>query len=81
MSDARVLFVSKFKELEHGNPDGPSLREAVRVEPSEKSGELVGYLRAGVVLAPTASLVCDVLSPVNAVIGGLQLLTDGRWCW
>jgi hypothetical protein len=45
------------------------------------SDELVGYLRAGVVLAATTTLARDVLSPVNAVIGGLHLLTDGRWCW
>lgn len=38
-------------------------------------------MRAGVVLATTTTLARDVLSPGNAVIGRLHLLTDGRWCW
>ncbi|MGW2841399.1 hypothetical protein ACWCWD_26825 [Streptomyces sp. NPDC001493] len=81
MNDEPLLFVGDFRELEHGRPDGPSLRSAVRAHESPYARELVQYLRNGALLAATAALVHDVLSPDEAAIGGLQLLTDGQWLW
>ncbi|MFJ6514974.1 hypothetical protein ACIQMO_13555 [Streptomyces sp. NPDC091406] len=81
MSDARVPFAGDFRELGHGSPDGPSLRSAVRVEAPINACELVEYLRSGALLAATTTLVHDVLTPENSVIGGLHLLTDGHWFW
>ncbi|MGW7426129.1 hypothetical protein ACWGJB_40030 [Streptomyces sp. NPDC054813] len=75
MSDARVPFVGDFRELEQGSPDRPSLRSAIKAEASANAHELVEYLRCGVLLAATTTLVRDVLSPGKAVIGGLHLLT------
>lgn len=79
--DETFPFVGEFRELGHGRADGASLRSAVRAQEPENARELVEYLRAGTVLAATTTLVHDVLSPNNAVIGGLHLLTDGRWFW
>lgn len=79
--DEQVSFVGEFNELEHGRPDGPSLRSAVRARPCMCAHELVAYLRSGAVLAASAAVVRDVLAPDHAVIGGLQMLTDGRWIW
>ncbi len=79
--DETFPFVGEFKELGHGRPDGPSLRSAVRAQEPANARELVEYLRAGTILAATTTLVHDVLSPRNAVIGGLHLLTDGHWLW
>ncbi|MFD7454127.1 hypothetical protein [Kitasatospora sp. NPDC059827] len=81
MIDETFPFVGEFRELGHGRPDGPSLRSAVRAQEPTHARELVEYLRAGAVLAATTTLVHDVLSPDNAVIGGLHLLTDGHWLW
>nr|WP_037831766.1 hypothetical protein [Streptomyces sp. NRRL S-325] len=74
-------FVGNFRELGHGRPDGPSLRAAVQADESEHERDLVRYLRGGSVLFATPSAVPDVLSFTGAVIGGLHLLTDGRWLW
>ncbi|WP_327686246.1 hypothetical protein [Streptomyces sp. NBC_00467] len=81
MIDETFPFVGEFRELGHGRPDGPSLRSTVRAQEPESARELVEYLRAGTVLAAATTLVHDVLSPNNAVIGELHLLTDGRWLW
>lgn len=81
MNGDRVSFVGDFRELEQGDPDGPSLVSAVGAEASANARELVEYLRSGALLAATATLVHDVLSPDNAPIGGLHLLTDGQWLW
>ena len=81
MSDEIFPFVGDFRELQHGSPDGPSLRSAVCAQEPPHARELVRYLRGGAVLASTASITFDVLSSGNTVIGGLQLLTDGRWLW
>jgi hypothetical protein len=81
VADQQVSFVGEFNELEHGNPDGPSLRSAVRDHAGMYAHELVAYLRSGAVLAATVAVVRDVLAPDSAAIGGLQVLTDGRWLW
>ncbi|MGK5554789.1 hypothetical protein ACSNOI_24550 [Actinomadura kijaniata] len=74
-------FVGAFRELSHGNPDGPSLRAAVRLRGEPYESVLVKYLRAGSILAATGARVVDVLSSGAEVIGGLALLTDGEWLW
>ncbi|MFE7332664.1 hypothetical protein ACFU8W_49155 [Streptomyces sp. NPDC057565] len=79
--DERFPVVGNFRELGRGWPDGPSLRAAVRDEAPAHASELVEYLRNGTILLAATTLVHDVLSPSNAVIGGWQLLTDGRWLW
>ncbi|MFJ5219612.1 hypothetical protein ACIP98_33535 [Streptomyces sp. NPDC088354] len=79
--DDRFPVVGNFRELGRGWPDGPSLWAAVRDKAPEHVGELVEYLRNGTVLVSATTLVHDILSPSNTVIGGWHLLTDGRWLW
>ncbi|MGW2066546.1 hypothetical protein ACWCO9_39130 [Streptomyces sp. NPDC001937] len=81
MSDEEFPMVGDFRELEHGRPHSPSLRAAVGVEWPPHARELIRYLRSGAVLAATAGLTHDVLSPDRTIIGGLSLLTDGQWLW
>ncbi len=81
VNDETLPFVGDFRELEHGRPDGPSLRSAVRAQEAPYARDLVQYLRNGAVLAATTTLARDVLSPDKAMIGGLHLLTDGQWLW
>ncbi|GAA5014612.1 hypothetical protein GCM10025734_62290 [Kitasatospora paranensis] len=74
-------MIGDFRELGRGRPDGPSLRSAVRDRESAHARELVEYLRNGTVLVAATTLVRDVLSPDQAVIGGWHLMTDGHWLW
>ncbi|MFJ7157070.1 hypothetical protein ACIQUQ_19250 [Streptomyces sp. NPDC101118] len=74
-------YLGGYRELDHGNPGGPSLRDAVRDRPGPDEAGLVRYLRAGAVLAAATSDVYDVLAPGHERIDGLRVLTDGAWCW
>ncbi|MFJ1975437.1 hypothetical protein ACIO93_43325 [Streptomyces sp. NPDC087903] len=74
-------FLGEFRELEHGRPDGPALRESVRDQASPDEEKLVRYLRSGSALAVTGSQVHDVLSNGRELIGALELHTDGEWFW
>ncbi|MET8976992.1 hypothetical protein ABZX85_15360 [Streptomyces sp. NPDC004539] len=74
-------LIGGFRELEHGSPDGPSIRDAVRAAAPGYEGELVRYLRTGTTVAAAPAAVPDVLSGTGAFIGGLHLLTDGHWLW
>ncbi|MFD7732408.1 hypothetical protein ACFV6F_18710 [Kitasatospora phosalacinea] len=81
MDHDTLRYVGAFRELEHGRPDGPSIRAAVRADPQEHEAELLRYLRGGELLYATPGAVPDVLGPEGALIGGLHLCTDGRWLW
>lgn len=74
-------LLGEFQELEHGRPDGPSLRAAVRDHGGPDEHRLVEYLRSGSILAATGSRVHDILSPDRELIDGLHLFTDGQWFW
>lgn len=53
-------FVGGFRELGHGQPEGPSLHAAVRDEGDHDEQSLTRYLREDVVLAATGTRVHDV---------------------
>ncbi|WP_240529702.1 hypothetical protein [Streptomyces mangrovisoli] len=77
----RFPVVGRFRELEYGCTDGPSIRAAVRMAAPGYEGDLVRYLRAGTTVFATPSAVPDVLSGTGEFIEGLHLLTDGHWLW
>ncbi|PBC92584.1 hypothetical protein BX281_0261 [Streptomyces sp. Ag82_O1-15] len=74
-------FLGEFRELSHGRPDGPALRDSVRGHAAPDEDKLVGYLRSGSALAVTGSRVHDVLRQDSELIGALELHTDGEWFW
>jgi hypothetical protein len=78
MALRRVGF---FAELKHGDPDGPSLREArcAGAQPDEE--RIAGYLNGGAVLATTGRLVDDILDPTQRGVALLETRTDGEWLW
>ena len=78
----RLREVGFFRELEHGDRDGPSLRDAVTESPRQDREHLAGYLRSGSVIAATGGmLVDDVLDPERTNVAELMVLTDGEWLW
>ncbi|MFI0990495.1 hypothetical protein [Streptomyces exfoliatus] len=74
-------FIGEFRELAHGRPDGPSLRESVGCGSPENLTGIVAYLRGGATLAATGQLTVDALDPQGGSIGELSLRTDGEWFW
>lgn len=77
----RLRQVGFFHELEHGDPDGPSLRDAVNESPSQDRDRIAGYLRAGSVFAATGMGVDDVMDPERTNVAELMTMTDGEWEW
>jgi hypothetical protein len=70
-----------FRELDHGDEDGPSLAEARQTAPARDQDQVARYLDAGRTVAATGVLVDDVLDPGNTAVAPLELVTDGAWVW
>ena len=77
MARKRVGF---FRELPHGDPDGPSLHDARRESAAEDEAAILGYLARGAVHALSPGPVWDVLDE-SGPVGTASLLTDGEWVW
>lgn len=70
-----------FRELPHGEPDGPILRDAVDAIAPDLAARLVGYLEKGRLLAAVPAPGIDVIDPTQPYVSPPHLLTDGRWVW
>jgi hypothetical protein len=70
-----------FRELGHGDEDGPSLVEARQTAPTMDQDHMAQYLDAGRTVAATGVLVDDVFDPGITGVAPLELVTDGAWVW
>lgn len=70
-----------FRELRHGNPSGPSLKESIGALPPCDLDQMVHYLQEAPTLAATGSRVGDVLNPDRKSVSRLEIATDGFWVW
>jgi hypothetical protein len=66
-----------FRELGHGDEDGPSLVEARQTAPTMDQDHMAQYLDAGRTVAATGVLVDDVFDPGITGVAPLELVTDG----
>lgn len=73
--------VGYFRELPHGDPEGPSLVASLRDGPRPEHSRVVAYLESGVGLIGCGGRTYDVLSPTREPIGPPHILTDGVWQW
>jgi hypothetical protein len=74
--------VGFFRELRHGLPSGPSLREAVRASrTTAEIPRIVSYLESGALFIACPGLVRDALEECGQVIGSPHVRTDGVWAW
>jgi hypothetical protein len=73
--------VGFFRELAHGDPDGPSVREVAERGAYDDQAALLRYLRGGTLLVATPGVVDDVLADSPMVIGPPHLYTDGVYVW
>jgi hypothetical protein len=76
-----LLRAGFFRELEHGNRQGPSIIEATnQIAPPDRN-RVVQYLRSGSVLAATACLAAEDWFDSTKTSGSVEVLTDGVWAW
>jgi hypothetical protein len=73
--------VGFFRELPHGDPRGPSLREGIGKGDVAVRDEVARYLADGSILAATGERVFDVVKGGQKEVGLLALQTDGHWVW
>ena len=78
---ALVVLIGAFRELPHGEPDGPSLKAAVRREPGPDESRLLTWLEQGEPCAVSPGVVHDVLDPERREVGTGSVLTDGTFAW
>ncbi|MYS82709.1 YrhB domain-containing protein [Embleya scabrispora] len=70
-----------YRELTGRDPAAPGIHDVAGLIPRAFEAEVVGYLRAGAVLAATTTVAYDELSRDRSPIGGLAVRTDGTWFW
>jgi hypothetical protein len=76
-----LIEVGFFRELRHGRPDGPSIRDCAEPDEGPDEMAIVRYLEAGATLAATGSMVDDCLDGAKKAVAPLEIATDGRWVW
>jgi hypothetical protein len=77
----KLLHVGFFRELRHGEPEGPSLIEAIRPKADYDRRLVVSYLRSSPILFAYPGVVRDVLDSSRLIIGAGHIRTDGVWAW
>lgn len=76
----KLKQVGFFRELQHGDPEGLSLKECTSDGPCTNES-LLNYLNSGKLFIASPGIVKDALSDGGKVIGSASLLTDGVWVW
>lgn len=71
-----------FRELRHGDPEGPSIHDAV-VDPLEPEVReaVARYLEQGSVIVATTARADDAIEPVHRDVAGINVLSDGEFVW
>lgn len=77
----KLKKVGFFRELGHGDLDGPSLVEAMNAKPQPYEPKIVDYLRSGLLLIGCPGVVGDVVDESADPIGAPHIMTDGAWAW
>jgi hypothetical protein len=73
--------VGFFRELRHGDPDGPSLEMARSQLGLSERSRIALYLRGGGVVATTGTLVGDYFDRRASGVATAEVRTDGIWVW
>jgi hypothetical protein len=78
----RFIKLGFFRELDHGDSDGPSLEESRGEAAGPDDERIARYLESGHRYIAASGVVTDMLSDDPAVeIGPPHLLTDGTYAW
>lgn len=77
----RLTRMGFFRELKHGLPDGPSLRESMRDKGKPGESRIAAYLRTAPIMFHSLGPVTDVFTPKGDYIGAPNIHTDGEYAW
>jgi hypothetical protein len=77
----RLTSIGFFRELKHGHPDGPSLRDAMRESGKPGESRTAAYLRDAPILLHALGPVTDVFQPKGEYICAPNIHTDGVYAW
>ena len=76
----KLKRIGFFRELEHGDPEGPSLVASCRDSQRPIEADIVAYLKEGCLLVGTPGVTTNFFSS-EQVVGSPDILTDGIWAW
>ncbi|WPB75926.1 hypothetical protein KYC5002_43925 [Archangium violaceum] len=77
----KLRLVGLFREMPHGMPQCPSIREHIAPTAHEFESKIVEYLRSGEVMIASPGLVGDVLGDPQVPVAAPHVFTDGEWAW
>ena len=70
-----------FRELTHGDPEGPSIQRFANVFKAGENLVAARYLSGGAILATTGTFVDDYFEPSHTSVAPADIRTDGVWVW
>jgi hypothetical protein len=77
-----LIELGFFRELRHGDPQGPSIVDALEHPlPPELRDTVARYLERGTVVIATTGRADDVVDPANRDVSGINVRSDGDVVW
>ncbi len=73
-------YVGAWREGDRGEPDAPSIHDAIRSQPHPDEPRILSYLESGYPYSYAMHLERDVLNPSKCAGTG-AVRTDGVYCW
>jgi len=70
-----------FKELMHGDENGPELKKQIRNSSGNEEESIINYLNSGILYIASPGIVSDVLQKSDVIICAPHIFTDGVWAW
>ncbi len=81
-ADQMKLFrLGFFRELTHGDPMGPSLKDLIGAPQHGVDPRVTSYLNQGRLFIACPGHVTDFISGAPEPICSPNILTDGTWAW
>jgi hypothetical protein len=78
----RLQALGFFCELRHGDPQGPSIHDAVATPlPEATRTPVARYLADAPIMIATTALADDILDPSRTDVSGISVHTDGTFVW
>ncbi len=79
----KLTRLGYFRELPHGDPEGPSIHPLVNQGHYDDCDQILDYLSKGIMFMGVLMAVRDILNPgsKNPIPDFAHIRTDGVWAW